>query len=132
MKLIWVHPDCLHRHSAAYRANPESPSIFVWDDGELKRTGWSMKRIGFVYECLLDLPVIIRRGDPLREVPRFMKEAHCQDIVTTASPDPRIRSQAQALNAEIVPAEPFVEVKGPLDLRRFSRYWTKVAPVLIG
>ncbi len=25
MKLIWVHPDCLHRQSPAYRAHPESP-----------------------------------------------------------------------------------------------------------
>lgn len=130
MKLIWVHPDCLHRQSPAYRAHPESPSIFVWDDEELRRAGWSLKRIGFVYECLLDLPVVIRRGDPVREVQAYMQEAGCDGIVTVASPDPRIQSQAAAMKAGVLPEDSFVDIKGAIDLRRFSRYWPKAEAAL--
>ncbi len=132
MKLIWVHADFLHRHSPAYGKYPDSPSLFVWDDAELQRAGWSMKRIGFIYECLLDLPVTIRRGDPVLEVPRFAQEMQCSGISTMASPDPRLRAQAVALGAEILPLPPFVEVNGRLDLGRFSRYWRKVEDALLG
>ena len=130
MKLIWVHADCLHRQSAAYRAHPDAPSIFVWDDAEMQRVGFSLKRIGFIYECLLDLPVTIRRGDPVSEVQRFALELQCSGVVTMASPDPRLIAQTDELSAEILSQEPFVEVKGRIDLARFSRYWRKVEDAL--
>jgi len=131
MKLIWVHQDCLHRRSPAYLAYPESPSIYVWDDAALHQSAWTLKRIAFIYECLVDLPVIIRRGDPVIEVRRFMQETNCSGSVTMATPDPYLRAQAIELNAEILQPEPFVAVKGLLDLRRFSRYWAKVGSTLL-
>ena len=131
MKLIWVHADCLHRESPAFRAYPDSPSLFVWDDAELQRAGWSLKRIGFIYECLLDLPVTIRRGDPVIEVRRFAEELRCSGVATVATPDPGIQAQAAAMGAEILAPEPFVDVKGRLDLGRFSRYWRKAGPALL-
>ena len=130
MKLIWVHADCLHVQSPAYRAHPDSPSLFVWDDAELQRAGWTLKRIGFIYECLLDLPVTIRRGDPVGEVRRFALERLCSGVVAMASPDPLLMAQAAALDAEIIAPEPFVEVKDPVDLTRFSHYWRKVEDAL--
>jgi hypothetical protein len=132
MRLIWVHHDCLHHASPAYRAHPDAPSLFVWDDAQLYRDAWSLKRIGFVYECLLDLPVIIRRGDPLTEVRRFMDEAKCSSVVTMATPDPYLMAQARELKAEILECESFVSVKGSLDLRRFSHYWSAVHSQLLG
>jgi len=132
MKLIWVHADCLHRQSPAYRAYPNSPSLFVWDDAELQRAGWSLKRIGFIYECLLDLPVTIRRGDPVSEVLRFAEELRCSGIATVASPDPHIQAQSAAMSAETLLMEPFVDRKRQFDLRRFSRYWRKAEPALLG
>lgn len=131
MKLIWVHSDCLHAKSPAYRAHPDSPSLFVWDDAELLRAGWSLKRIGFIYECLLDLPVTIRRGDPVSQVRRFAEEMKCTGIVSMSSPDPHLQAQAAALGAEVLPFEDFVEIKGRVDLGRFSRYWRKAAPALL-
>ena len=130
MKAIWIHADCLHRNSPAYMAHPQSPSLYVWDDAELLRAGWSLKRIGFIYECLLDLPVEIRRGDPIAEMHNFAQQMGCDGIVTMATPDPRLQAQAKSMRAEILPQQPFVEVKGPLDLKRFSRYWQKVQKAL--
>ncbi len=130
MKLIWVHEDCLHRQSPAFKSYPDAPAIYVFDVVELNRSGWTLKRIGFVYECLLELPVTIRRGDPIVEVPRFAEERGCVGIVTVASPEVRISRQAQAMHAEILPEDPFVELEGNVDLTRFSRYWRKAERVL--
>lgn len=132
MNVIWVHHDCLHRASPAYRAYPDAPSVFVWDDERLRRDGWSMKRIGFIYECLLDLPVTIRRGDPVTEVRRFMHEVKSSKVVTMATPDADLTSQAKVLGAESLPCTPLISVKGRLDLARFSRYWRKAEPELFG
>jgi hypothetical protein len=130
MKAIWVHADCLHRESPAYLAYPDAPSIFVFDDAGLARDGWTLKRIGFVYECLLDLPVVIRRGDPVRVVRQFAEENQCAEIVTMATPDPHLQAQAAELNAEVLPQAPFVELRGKVDLTRFSRYWNKAEKAL--
>lgn len=130
MKLVWVHEDCLHRHSPALRVHPDSPSIFVFDQAEIASANWSLKRIGFIYECLLDLPTVIRCGDPVVEVPRFARETGCDGVVTVASPESRIQRQAQTLGAEILAEEPFVELTGRVDLTRFSRYWRKAERVL--
>lgn len=125
-----MHADCLHRTSAAYHENAGSPSIFVWDDAELKRAGWSLKRIGFVYESLLDLPVEIRRGDVVYEVRRYAEEVGATGIVTMESPDPHLKEQMAALGAEVLRGEPFAKLEGAVDLRRFSRYWERARTVI--
>lgn len=133
--LIWVHADCLHRNSPCYQRYPQAPSIFVFDGAELIRNEWSLKRIGFIYECLLDLPVVIRRGDPLDELPRFAREAGASRIATVATLDPHLRRQIAALHQQIPVEEleppPFVQIKGNPDLKRFSRYWQKVESQLL-
>jgi hypothetical protein len=132
MKLIWVHADCLHRQSPAYRAYPNAPSLFVWDEAGLQRTEWSLKRIGFIYECLLDLPVTIRKGDPVEEVRCYLRETGCEGVVTMGSPDPVLQRQAVELGAEVLAQEPLVETQGKIDLTRFSKYWRKVETALTG
>jgi len=132
MPVIWVHADCLHPESPALRAFPDAPAIFVWDDAELQRSGWTLKRIGFVYECLLELPVVIRRGDPVVEVPRFAVEQQESHIVTVASPDIHLQKQTAAMRAEALPEDPFVVLRGHVDLGRFARYWRRAERAVLG
>jgi len=73
-KIIWVHGDNLSPHNPVLRANPETPAIFIWDDALLKDWRISLKRITFIYECLLELPVTIRRGDITKELINFAYE----------------------------------------------------------
>ena len=55
-------------------------------------------------------------------------------IVTGATPDPRLRQAITALakliQVRVVSTRPFVEFTGRVDLRRFSRYWSKVEPLV--
>lgn len=121
--IYWLHDDCL-------RPGPAFPSVYVFDVAKLEREAWSLKRIGFIYECLLELDnVEIRKGDPIVQVADFAKAHNATRIVTLETPDPLLQAQQQALarsfTMQIELPEPFVELRGRVDLKRFSRYWQK-------
>ncbi|EFA73369.1 conserved hypothetical protein [Raphidiopsis brookii D9] len=90
----------------------------------------SLKRITFIYECLIELPVEIRRGDVAQEVIRFARENNTGLVITTKSPSPKFAQICDLirphLDLEVLAVEPFFDYDGFLDLKRFSRYW-KVA-----
>lgn len=125
--VVWVHGDCLAPDSPAFVANAGAPAVWVWDDDLLEEWRLSLKRIVFIYECLLELPVTIRRGSVADEVVRFAREHDAARVVTINSPSPRFRNLAdeiaRALPVEVLDAEPFLDYDGHLDLKRFSRYW---------
>ena len=132
--VIWVHGDCLSPNGPAFQAVPDAPALFVWDDALLKEWEISLKRVVFIYECLLELPVVIRRGDVAEEVVRFAAEHGATRILTAESPSPRFRAICKQIatnmpsgsRLEVLRNEPFVDYDGYLDLKRFSRYWNKV------
>ncbi|MEG4118028.1 hypothetical protein QUA43_11195, partial [Microcoleus sp. N9_B4] len=57
--IIWLHGDCLSPEGPAFQAHPEAPAIWVWDDALIDEWQLSLKRMVFIYECLLELPVVI-------------------------------------------------------------------------
>ena len=125
-QVIWVHADCLDPRGPAFIAAPDAPAIFVFDDVVLDGYGVGLKRIAFIYECLLELPVTIRRGDVAAEVLAFAREHGARRILTTATPAPRFGTIADEIEREL-PVEalgvaPFVPDRR-YDLKRFSRYW---------
>lgn len=126
--IVWVHGDCLSPENPALQEYPDAPAIWVWDEALLEEWQISLKRIAFIYECLLELPVIIRRGDVAREVVAFAKEQGADGVVMAESPSPRFqqicdRIENASLEVEIWSPEPFVNYDGYIDLKRFSRYW---------
>lgn len=133
MKLYWLHPDCLN---ADWMNPSEGPAVFVFDDCQLEAERWSLKRIGFLYECLLELPAVeIWRGPLAETLAARVRERNLDSVVTVRTPDPWLQAQAAILEAgnirvEWITPEPFVALSGPVDLRRFSRYWRKAEPVL--
>ncbi|AFY58977.1 hypothetical protein Riv7116_6654 [Rivularia sp. PCC 7116] len=129
-QIIWVHGDCLSPKNPALDEYPNTPAIWVWDDALLAEWQISLKRITFIYECLLELPVVIRRGDVAKEVLSFAKEHNANTVVTADSPSPRFDKICDEIESskklEIFEVDPFFEYDGFIDLKRFSRYW-KVA-----
>ncbi len=127
--IVWVHGDCLSPKNPALLEYPNAPAIWVWDDALLEEWKISVKRIVFIYECLLELPVTIRRGDVAAEVIAFAKEQGADGVVTAASPSPRFNTICNAIEdalskqIEVWTPEPFVDYDGYIDLKRFSRYW---------
>ena len=125
--LLWIHDDCLSVTAPPFARYPQAPGLWVWDDEHLLAERWSLKRVQFVYECLLELPVAIERGDPVQVLTAQALALGAQRIVTVASPSPRWAEVRQALPlpVEVLEPIPLVEMRGHIDLKRFSRYWKR-------
>ncbi len=127
--IVWVHGDCLSPENPALQAYPDAPAIWVWDDALLEEWQISLKRIVFIYECLLELPETIRLGDVAAEVIAFAKEHGADGVATADTPAPRFEGicnaieDALSIEVEVWSPEPFVNYDGYIDLKRFSRYW---------
>ncbi len=126
--VVWVHGDCLSPRNPALVVYPDAPALFVFDDALLHEYAISLKRIVFMYECLLELPVTIRRGDIAVELTAFAAQYGAKRIATTASPSPRFVALCETLretfSVEVLEVEPFLDTDEPIDLTRFSRYWS--------
>jgi hypothetical protein len=125
--IVWVHGDCLSPTNPALLAYPGAPALFVFDEALIASWRLSLKRIVFMYECLLEMPVTIRKGDVVEQLTLFAEAHGVRRIVTTPSPSPRFTAICailrQKCEVEIVEGEPFLDYSGKLDLARFSRYW---------
>ncbi len=132
--ILWIHGEALGPANPALQANPGRPAVFVFDDALIREQAISLKRLGFLYECLLELPVSIRQGDRAAQVLAFAREHRADGVITSAAVDPRfgqIRSTiARELPVQVLEPEPFVELDTPADLGRFSRYWRKAEPLV--
>jgi hypothetical protein len=128
--VVWINGDCLSPHSPAFLEYPQAPALWVWDDALIAEWQIGLKRLTFIYECLLELPVEIRRGNVAEEVLAFAKEHNTNLVVTTDSPSPRFNDICdqikKSISLDVLAVEPFFEYDGYIDLKRFSRYW-KVA-----
>ncbi len=128
--IVWVHGDCLSPYNPVLQKYPDAPAIWVWDEALIEEWQLSLKRIAFIYECLLELPVVIRRGDVALEILAFAQEHDANLVVTADSPSPHfddICNQIErSIAVEVLEVEPFFDYDGYIDLKRFSRYW-KVA-----
>lgn len=129
--ITWIHADNLNPNQVALQDG--HPAIFVWDDDLLAEWEISFKRVVFIYECLLELPLVIRRGTVAEEVAKFAQEYDATHIVTPYSPSPRhrliieqISKKYPSLTIDIVHDAPFIAYDKQLDLKRFSRYWRKI------
>jgi len=123
--VVWLHEDGLRRDDCR-----ELPALFVFDDRLMRELGYGLKRIGFIYETLLELEVTIRRGDTVTEVQRFAAEhgADTLHLRPTVCPKRRaiIAELGRHLRVEALPEPSFVTAPERLDLQRFSRYWRRV------
>ena len=127
---IWLHPDCLAADNPAYLKYPKANALFVFDEDEIEAEQWSLKRLAFLYETLIELPTEIERGNVVAR----LLEKRPTKIVTVDSVNPRFQAYVQKLEplvpVEVLQAVPFVDYRGSLDLKRFSRYWKRVEPVV--
>jgi deoxyribodipyrimidine photo-lyase len=125
--VVWVHGDSLSPTQVALNAYPNSPALYVWDDALLEVYQITLKRLVFLYESLLELPVTVRRGDVAQEVISFARENKATTVATTFSPSPRF----EAIKAEVekhLPVQvwhdtPFIRPEKPLNLTSHAYYW---------
>lgn len=126
MRIAWLHSDCL---TEAW-CQPDDRAVYIFDDAQIAAAGWGIKRLAFLYETLLELPVEIYRGSLVATLASLG-----QPVVTVDSPDPWLRARIaelrQVVPVDVLPAPVFVELSGSPDLQRFSRYWRKAEGKLL-
>ena len=132
--ILWIHEEALGPANPALRAWPDAPALFVFDTHWIEANRISRKRLGFLYEAALDLPLTLRKGDVVSEVLAFAQRHEADGVVTSSAVDPRLERIGTAIDAklpvQLLDPEPFVELPSPPRLGRFSRYWREAEPVV--
>ena len=132
--ILWVHEEALGPANPALQDYPDAPGLFVFDDAWIQEQAISRKRIGFLYESALSLPLTLRRGDVASEVLRFAQRNGADAVVTSAVVDPRLQRIAAAIDRKLplwmLDPDPFVSLAKPPRLGRFSRYWREAEAVV--
>ena len=132
--IVWVHEEALGPANPALQDCPGAPALFVFDQVWIEQQRLSRKRLGFLYECAMELPLILRRGDVVEEVVAFANRCGADGVVTSGAVDPRLQRYASRINKQlplwILAPDPFVELPQPPRLGRFSRYWRAAEPVV--
>ncbi len=131
-EVIWLHEDALSATHPVWRAAPDgSPCIHVWDNAYLQAQDYSLKRLVFLYETLLELPLEIIAADTLV----FWRNHPAAHIWVPETPNPWVQAILASL-CEIkqvtpVPATSLVQLPEPLRATRFHHYWKQVQAQLI-
>ena len=132
--ILWIHGEALGPANPALQAHPGRPAVFVFDEALIREQAISLKRLGFLYECLLELPVSIRKGDVAEQVLAFARQHQADGVITSAAVDPRFALIRSAIEHElaitVLEPEPFVALNTPANLQRFSRYWRQAEPLV--
>ena len=125
--LRWIHDGMLRPGWA----DTGAPCVFVFDNDWIRDDRLALKRVVFMYECVLEMPgVAVRRGSIIEELTAAAEACGVDTIETAKSPDPRIKRQVSGLERAGLSVRelydpPFVDLGGEVDLKRFSRYWKK-------
>ena len=130
--VLWIHEEALGPRNPALIERPERPGIFVFDSRWICEARISRKRLGFLYESALDLPITLRKGDVVTEVLSFAERHNADGVVGSLPVDPRLERIAAAIEQhcrlELLEPEPFVTMPRAPRLGRFSRYWRDAEP----
>ena len=132
--VIWVHEEALGSSNPALLERPNSPALFVFDTRWIQEARISRKRLGFLYESALDLPITLRKGDVVKEVIAFAERHDADGVLSSLPVDPRLERIAASIEKhcqlDLLQPEPFVTMPRPPRLGRFSRYWREAEPVV--
>jgi deoxyribodipyrimidine photo-lyase len=104
------------------------PKFFVFDP-EIHGK-WSLNRLQFVADCLNEMQEVeVWIGDTYEVL---MKRGVGQ-ITTQNTPNRKLKSILQPFSPQWEPVEKFVNIEiSNKRLMRFSRYWEKVGPLVLG
>ena len=125
---VWVHDGMLSPAHPAVALG--ASAFFLWDDAHIAASRHSQGRIDFQRSAIFCEDEHAGNRSLVRTV---LEQAHSKKattILTGDTADPRLRRAVSELEREIdirwIAPEPLVEISGPVDLKRFSRYWSKV------
>jgi deoxyribodipyrimidine photo-lyase len=139
--LVWVHDAAMSWDDPALKANPGAAAAFVFDGPALRAEPWAYHRLAFVADGLNDLFARLPNptrltlvGDPAERLASLAARLGATTIHVSEHPNPWVVETAEQLRADfrvVVHPRPTL-AEYPHEPKRFSRYWEKVAPHVLG
>ncbi|MBA3696442.1 MAG: DNA photolyase [Methylotenera sp.] len=123
---VFIHDEML---SAAHPLMKKPyPKFFVFDP-EI-HDNWSLNRLQFVTDCLNEMEEVeVWIGDTYE----VLMKRGVGKITTQNTPNRKLKAILQPFSPQWEPVEKFVNVEiSSKRLMRFSRYWEKVGPLVLG
>ena len=139
--VVWVHDGMLSPDNAALKANPDAAVVFAFDERSLRREPWAFHRLAFVFDGVVEMmralpnPVkLVTVGDPATDLAAVAKQVGAATVHVSDHANPSVRETAATLRRSLTVAyypRP-VLAEYTEEPRRFSRYWDKCAPQVLG
>lgn len=139
--LVWVHDAAMSWNDASLKANPTAAVAFVFDEPALRAEPWAFHRLAFVLDGLDDLYTHLANptklmlvGDPAERLTVLAGKLGATTIHVSEHPNPWVVETAERLRLTlrvVVHPRP-VLAEYPHEPKRFSRFWEKVAPQVLG
>lgn len=123
---VFVHDEMLS--SAHPLLRQPFPKFFVFDP--LIHGNWSLNRLQFVADCLSEMGnVEVWYGDTYE----ILMSKNVGSVITQDTPNQKIKALLAPFLPKWQPVDKFVNVEiSEKRLKRFSRYWEKVGPLILG
>jgi deoxyribodipyrimidine photo-lyase len=139
--LVWIHDAAMSWNDPALKANPNAAAAFVFNEPDLQAEPWAYHRLAFLMDSLDDLFANLPNptkltlvGDLAGQLAALARKLAANRIHVSEHPNPwvvqtieRLRSSFQLV---VHPRPKFTDY--PLEPKRFSRYWEKVAQQVLG
>lgn len=122
---VFVHDEMLSAANAIF--DKPFPKFFVFDPQ--LHGAWSLNRLQFVADCLSEIKnVEVWIGD----TEEVLVKRGVGRVITQDTPNRRVRESLDPFVPKYEPVPKLAEVEiSPQRLKRFSRYWEKVSPMVL-
>ena len=140
-KLVWLHDASLSSDDPALKSNPEAAVAFVFDGPGLAEEPWAFHRLAFIgdgvadaFQTAINPFKFVAVADPADELLRLARALNADEIHVSEHPNPGVIRTVEALRQKlkvVVHARPALTDYAE-EPKRFTRYWEKVAPQVLG
>ena len=124
-KLLLVHDKALRSGLDVYEASESFKAVHIWDDEYYRSQRYSLKRLVFIYETLLDLPLEIIHGNTLD----ILSKENFDHIVIPYSGDQVLKTLFSKIEkiktVQYLFETSFVNLDRAVEFKRFFKYWNQ-------
>ena len=124
-KLLLVHDKALRYGLDVYEASESFKAVHIWDDEYYRRQRYSLKRLVFIYETLLELPLEIIHGNTLD----ILNELNLDHVVIPFSGDQALKNLFSKIEkiktVQYLFETSFVHLDRTQEFKRFFKYWNQ-------
>ena len=124
-KILLLHEKALRYRFDFDQTLNDFKAIHIWDDAYYRMQRYSFKRLVFIYETLLELPLEIIHGNTLD----VLKAQNVEQIVIPQTGDQALTNLFKEIEkiktVQYLSETPFVPIDRTFQFKRFFKYWNQ-------